>query len=1022
MQSCARCRHANAEDANFCEECGLAFAGAPPRAREKRKTVTVLFCDVAGSTSLGEALDPERLRALLARYFHQMKSIVESHGGTVEKFIGDAVMAVFGVPLLHEDDALRALRAAVEMRDAVPSLGIEVRIGVATGEVVTGTEERLATGDAVNVAARLQQAAELGEVLVGQATLALVREAVEVEPIQPLVLRGKAEPVPAYRLLAVREAPERRHEGVFVGRERELAILRQAWERVQTERRCEVVTLVGDAGVGKSRLVAEMVRGLEATLVLGRCLPYGEGLTYWAVVEVLRQLGPLQPSEGAAAAAIASLLGQTERATSAEEIAWGFRKTLEHAAADLPLVVVFDDIQWGEDTFLDLIEHVGLLSTGSPILILCISRPELQERRQSWPVTLRLDPLGDDDVEQLIPDRLAGALRTKIARAAGGNPLFVEEMLAMAGGTEGDVVVPPTLQALLAARLDQLDTAERSVLERGAVEGEIFHRGAVQALGARDGAQVTPQLAALVRKQLIRPDTGQLAGEDAFRFRHLLIRDAAYDALPKAVRAELHQRFADWLEEHGTSLVELDELLGYHLGRAYGYRIELGPEGADAALAALGQRTAQALKRAGQRAMRLSANARAVEHFSRAIAVVEPLPESDERRRMEAELQRDLGVALISLHGLGAPDVERAYGRATELMLASSTTAEQFPIHFGLAIFYSHRGNFDQSTRLVERMAKVASTGDESMRLQALHARWLNSLYCGWIEDAVVAADAGRAIYRADAHHSLSFRYANHDPCVCAMSLQALAFAWRGESVRAVSQLREAIALSESLGHAVSLAQPLTQLPWALQINGDAPAALIESERALLLEDEVVQPQFFGIAHAMRGWALSCLGRDEEGVAELERALADELGASDIWAAMIATLLAEVHIRQGRDARGRELLDHMRSLTESKPPCLFEPEFLRVEAQWLARAGQEEQARRLLLEAVATAQQHGSLALAIRAALALARGPSTEHQADLTLLRTLCGRLPRDNFTDYRRDAQSLMAASTTAPVARGPE
>ena len=1018
MLVCASCGHVNGEGAKFCEECGFSFDSPSARAREQRKVVTVLFCDVSGSTSLGEALDPERLRALLARYFQRMKAIIESHGGTVEKFIGDAVMAVFGVPVLHEDDALRALRAAVEMRDAMPELGIEARIGVTTGEVVTGTEERLATGDAVNVAARLEQAAEPGDVLVGQPTLALVRDAVEVEPIEPLVLKGKSEPVPAYRLLRVLEAPERRHEAVFVGRESELTILQQAWRRAKEERRCELVTLVGEAGVGKSRLVAELVNGIEATVVLGRCLPYGEGITYWAVVEVLKQLD-LQPSDGAAAGAIRSLLGETETATSAEEIAWAFRKTLEHAAVELPLVVVFDDIQWGEETFLDLIEHVALLSTGSSILLLCIARPELHERRESWPLTLRLEPLGHKDVEQLIPERVPSALREKIARAAGGNPLFIEEMLAMAVEAEGEVVVPPTLQALLAARLDQLETRERSVLERGAVEGEIFHRGAVQALGPDDDSQVTPRLAALVRKQLIRPDRQQFSGEDAFRFRHLLIRDAAYDALPKSVRAELHQRFADWLEVHGAGLVELDELLGYHLEQAYGYRIELDHPGDESVpltagenITELGQRAAQALHRAGQRAMRLSANAQAVEHFSRAIAVVEQLPESDERRRNETELQLQLAIALGALHGLSAPEVERAYGRATQLMLASAATAEQFPIHFGLALFYSLRGAFDQSAPLIARMFELASHGDESMRLQALHARWMNSLYMGRIDDAVNAADGGRAIYRADAHHPLSFRYANHDPCVCAMTLQAVALALRGESVRAVTQMHEAIALGEALGHTLSLSQPLTQLPWALQINGDPHAVLLESERALALEDEVVHPFFFGIAHAMRGWALSRLGRDEEGVTELEQVLSAELG--DMWAAMTAALLAEVHMGQGRDEAAREALGKMRSLTELKPTCVFEPEFLRVEAQWLVRGGQENEARPILLQAIATAQEHGSVALAIRAAIALARTPSTEHEADLALLSELCNRLPPENDTDYRREAQSFVGVSTT--------
>src|SRR5262245_6316239 len=318
-----------------------------------------------------------------------MKEIVERHGGTVEKFIGDAVMAVFGVPTIHEDDALRACRAAVEMCDALPELGLEGRIGVMTGEVVTGTEERLATGDAVNVASRLEQAAAPGEVLIGEPTFGLVREAVAAEPVEPLVLKGKMDPVPAFRLVRVLDVPGRRHGGPFVGRRDELELLRSAWVRTCEEERCELVTIVGDAGVGKSRLVGEALRATGATVVQARCPPYGEGITYWPVVEVLKQVDTL-PSNDAAVAAIRSLLGESDAPTSAEEIAWAFRKTLEHAAAEEPLVVVFDDIQWGEQTFLDLVEHVALLSTGSAILLLCVARPELTELRTTWPVTIRL--------------------------------------------------------------------------------------------------------------------------------------------------------------------------------------------------------------------------------------------------------------------------------------------------------------------------------------------------------------------------------------------------------------------------------------------------------------------------------------------------------------------------------------------------------------------------------------------------------------------------------------------------------
>jgi class 3 adenylate cyclase/tetratricopeptide (TPR) repeat protein len=546
-----------------------------------RKTVTVVFCDLAGSTALGEASDPEVLETSLRRYFERMHAIVEQYGGTVEKFIGDAVVAVFGVPLAHEDDALRALRAAAEMRDALPALGFRGRIGVNTGEIFTSTHGTLVTGDAVNVAARLEQAAEPGEVLIGASTRALVGAAAEAEELEPLALKGKSEPVPAFRLLAVGEAAARSHDSLFVGRTGELAVLREAWGRAVLAGSCELVTVVGEPGVGKSRLVDEALEAIDVPVVWARCLPYDEQITYWPVIEVIKQLGAL-PSDPFAAAAIGSLLGESKQGSSAEEIAWAFRKLLAEQA---PLVVVFDDIQWGAETFLDLVEHVALLSAGAPLLIVCMARLELLDRRPAWPVGVRLQPLDDEAVAALIGARVAEGLRDRIAKAAAGNPLFVTEMLAMAGERGDEVEVPPTLRALLAARLDQLDPSERRIMERGSVEGEVFHRGAVQTLTPEE-PHITPRLAGLVRRELIRPHPAQLSGEDGFRFRHLLIRDAAYEALPKAVRADLHERFAAWLEQHGDELVELDEILGYHLEQAARYLAELGQDGRELALAA----------------------------------------------------------------------------------------------------------------------------------------------------------------------------------------------------------------------------------------------------------------------------------------------------------------------------------------------------------------------------------------------------------------------------------------------------
>jgi len=597
-----------------------------------RKVVTVLFCDVVGSTALGESVDPEALQGLLARYFERMKAIVERHGGSVEKFIGDAVMAVFGVPAAHEDDALRACRAAAEMQAAFPELGVQGRIGVNTGEVVTGTEERLATGDAVNVAARLQQGAAPNEVLIGEATFALVRNAVEVGAVEPLELKGKIEPVPAFTLVSVLEAPERSHESRFVGRETELAQIQAAWQRAERERRCELFTIVAEAGVGKSRLVAEAIAEIGARTVRARCLPYGEGITYWSVTEAVMQLENVD-IEDRVREPLRAVLGDDVQ-TTPQEIAWAFRKLLEEAA---PIVVVFDDVHWGEDAFLDLIEHVALLGS-APILLVAMTRPELLDRRPSWPVALRLEPLAEREVELLIGGRVSPEAKARILRTAGGNPLFVHELLAMS--RDGDVEVPPNLRALLAARLDQLEAPERRVLERGAVEGEVFHLGSVTTLTPEE-SNVTGHLASLVRRALVRPDRPHLPGEDGFRFRHLLIRDAAYDSLPKSERADLHERFSLWLDEHGADLVELDEIVGYHLEQAARYRQELGTP--DDALA---RRASERLRAAGTRAHNRSDISAAVNLYRRALGL---LPSNDPA----VVLRVQLGIALRVVGGAG---------------------------------------------------------------------------------------------------------------------------------------------------------------------------------------------------------------------------------------------------------------------------------------------------------------------------------------------------------------------------------
>ena len=477
---------------------------------------------------------------------------------------------------------------------------------------------------------------------------------------QPLELKGKAEPVQAYRLLRVRAAPERRREGLFVGRDRELALVREALERVRAEQRCELLTVIGEAGVGKSRLVAEALVSVEATVVRGRCLPYGEGITYWPVVEVLKQLDVLPAERTPRWRSVHCWVRQRPRRRRRKWPGPSARRwsTLRRSGRSWSCSMTFG----GEETFRALIEHVALLSSGARVLLLCMARPELTERHPALPVTHRLEPLADRDVEELIAERVPERLRERIARAAGGNPLFIEEMLAIAREADGEVVVPPTLKALLAARLDQLESAERGVLERAAIEGEVFHRGAVHALSP-DEIQVTPHLAALVRKGLIRPDKPQLAGEDGFRFRHLLICDAAYEALPKAERADLHERFAGWLERHAVGLVELDEVLGYHLEQAYRYRAELGTPD-DGTLAGAAHRR---LAASGHRAALRQDYFGAVSLLERATALV-PSGEID------LSLETELGDALV---WTGRPD--EALRRADALADRSSAVGDRVP-------------------------------------------------------------------------------------------------------------------------------------------------------------------------------------------------------------------------------------------------------------------------------------------------------------------------------------------------------
>ena len=656
-----------------------------------RKTVTVVFCDIANSTPLGEALDPEVMRGVMERYFDVVRRELERHGGTVEKFIGDAVMAVFGIPTVHDDDALRAVRAAVDMRTALGALNAELeethgvrlalRTGVNTGEVVAGDpsdRQSFATGTAVATTQRLEAAARPGEILLGEPSYRLVSNAVLVEPLEPLDLKGKAEPVAAWRLLGVVEgAPPfpRRLDTPMVGRTDELAALRSELDVATRERRCRLATIVGPAGIGKSRLGNELLSGSRgrATTLVGRCLAYGEGITYWPLRGIV-----LSATGGLTRAAIeefladaedaeriaerlAGAVGTADSSPGGEETFWAVRRFVEHLAREGPVILAVDELQWAEPTFLDLIEYLVGWTADAPVLILGLARPELLEHRPTWSATsslvVPLGPLSGGDANQLVEvlggTELGPDERTRILEGAEGNPLFVEQMLALAVEGPARETIPPSIQALLAARLDRLPAGERAILERAAVIGREFTAGAIASLSGDD--PVASTLLSLVRRDLIEPDRSLIPGDDGFRFRHILIRDATYLGLAKESRGALHERYADWLTRAAG---ELDEIIGYHLEQSFRYRQELNRADPEVAT-----RAAERLGRAGRRAVRRGDLPAATALLTRAAAL---LPDSHSERR---EILPLLGWALMRTGDFAR--AERILDEALESVRAS---------------------------------------------------------------------------------------------------------------------------------------------------------------------------------------------------------------------------------------------------------------------------------------------------------------------------------------------------------------
>jgi class 3 adenylate cyclase/tetratricopeptide (TPR) repeat protein len=650
--ACPRCGSELPDGARFCPSCGLPVGQpAPAPSGQERRLVTILFADVTGSTGLGERLDPERLQEVMGSYFSAMRQAIEAEGGTVEKFIGDAVMAAFGVPSAHEDDPARAVRAALGMRRALDDLNrdlsashgltLDMRIGVNTGEVLAATSpqpgEPMVTGDAVNVAARLEQSAEPGQIVVAERTARAARS-FRFRELGPVELKGKDQPVPAVLVLDLPEHLERGVPGLsapMVGRDQELQLLGSVFERVASEGRTHLVTIYGDAGVGKSRLTTEFLARAEATeprplVVRGRCPPYGEGVTYWPFAEILKGLGGVRDSDppevaldkirslgrellstdvasnpAKATAALAFTVGVEDpsfsfRGLEPREVrrkthdAW--RSFFSALAARAPVVVVVEDIHWADAALLELLEDLGDRVIG-PVLLVCPSRPELTERRPDWGggrrnfSSIALEPLSQEDADRLVSlllsvEDLPASVHRRILERAEGNPFFLEEIVrqlidegrivreadrwrARAGIEE--VVIPDTIQAVLAARIDLLPRTEKRALQGAAVVGRVFWPGPVRRLLNGDGDALEETFGRLEDRELVRSRlSSSIAGEPEFIFKHVLTREVAYESLPRRERIGAHAAVASWIEETtGERTHEFVELLAYHYEEAH---------------------------------------------------------------------------------------------------------------------------------------------------------------------------------------------------------------------------------------------------------------------------------------------------------------------------------------------------------------------------------------------------------------------------------------------------------------------
>jgi class 3 adenylate cyclase/tetratricopeptide (TPR) repeat protein len=1042
---CPSCGEENPDRARFCLACATPLTDTSAQ-QEERKVVSVIFVDLVGFTAGADAADPEDVHATLQPYHARVRDEIERLGGVVEKYVGDAVMAVFGAPIAREDDAERAVRAGLKVLDATKELGLKARASVNTGEALVALDARpergeaLVAGDVVNTAARLQSAAETGTLVVGELTYRTTRQQIDYEPLEPVTVKGKAEPVSLWRARGPRS-----HFGVdveiggatpLVGRDSELSLLKETYIRVRRDDSVQLVTLVGEAGVGKTRLLRELGQWLddEPDLVYwrqGRCLPYGEGIAFWALGEIVKaQAGILESDETDAAAGklsvsveavvpeaseqewirtrIAPLIGISSdgAGTSREESFTAWRNYLEAVAAQRPLVLLFEDLHWADAALLDFLDHLLDWSLGVPILVLCTARPELYELQASWgggkrnSTTVSLTPLLPDDTARLLhalldQSVLPAETQALLLERCGGNPLYAEQFARMLADGGEDAGVPETVQAVISARLDALGPERKALLQDAAVVGKVFWAEALAAVSAVEERPVLASLVDLAHRDLIRPArAASIEGKREFAFAHLLVRDVAYGQIPRAERAQKHRLVAEWIEATvGERLADHAELLAYHYSEALELAKAAGAEAGETE--PLRAAAVKMLLAAAKRAEGLDARPW-LENLDRALALASPEERPavliDHARALStlgrtAEGRAEVEEAISLLEGAGDNIL---LGRALEQLgwvlaftadaaasaeaqAAAIATLEREPPGPDLAHAYASEAGM---LMMEERSEECLAACERFAPVIEQHGDAANRMRLREFRGISRVATGDVEVGVRELREAFEEAMRSSLPNAMAACVNLGYWTWWVEGPGAGAELfKQGIEYSKR--HGIPWEWAATELAWALFDLGEWDDVLAQTEQLIEAARTAEWVVLEAMARPTRGRILLARGRLDEARADAEASVA-LVESTDIPQSIVPslTLAAGVAAAAGDTSRARELLDELEQRTRGRARSrgIEAAEGARV----AAAIGEVDAVERILADAFPPVQRANAQRLAGRAVVAEASGALEE--------------------------------------------